>query len=74
LRRSTSSQLTGYAVVVNSSFNVRGEPVVCMPEEAYRCFMRTEMDSLVMGDFVLNKTQQPAFEDRRDWRAEFTLD
>jgi carbamoyltransferase len=67
-------QLTGYGVVVNSSFNVRGEPIVCTPEDAYRCFMRTEMDHLVLGDFVLNKTQQPAFEDQRDWRAEFTLD
>jgi carbamoyltransferase len=67
-------QLTGYGVVVNSSFNVRGEPIVCTPEDAYRCFMRTEMDYLVLGDFVLNKTQQPAFEDQGNWRAEFTLD
>jgi carbamoyltransferase len=66
--------LTGYGVVVNSSFNVRGEPIVCTPEEAYRCFMRTEMDCLVMGDFVFDKSRQPTFDDREDWRSEFTLD
>jgi carbamoyltransferase len=67
-------QLTGYGVVVNSSFNVRGEPIVCTPEDAYRCFMRTEMDYLVMGDFVLDKAKQPPFVDKGDWRAEFNLD
>jgi carbamoyltransferase len=67
-------QLTGYGVVVNSSFNVRGEPIVCTPEDAYRCFMRTEMDYLVMGDFVLDKTTQPEFVEEGDWRAEFKLD
>jgi hypothetical protein len=51
--------LTGYAVVVNTSFNVRGEPIVCTPEDAYRCFQRTEMDYLVLGDFLLDKTEQP---------------
>jgi len=67
-------QLTGYGIVVNSSFNVRGEPIVCTPEDAYRCFMRTEMDYLVMGDFVLDKTKQPDFVEQGDWRAEFKLD
>lgn len=67
-------QLTGYGIVVNSSFNVRGEPIVCTPEDAYRCFMRTEMDYLVMGDFVLDKAKQPEFVEQGDWRAEFKLD
>jgi carbamoyltransferase len=67
-------QLTGYGIVVNSSFNVRGEPIVCTPEDAYRCFMRTEMDYLVMGDFVLDKSTQPEFMEKGDWRAEFKLD
>ncbi len=67
-------QQTGCGVLVNSSFNVRGEPIVCTPEDAYRCFMRTEMDYLVMGDFVLDKAMQPEFKEQGDWRAEFTLD
>jgi carbamoyltransferase len=67
-------RLTGYGVVVNTSFNVRGEPIVCTPEDAYRCFMRTAMDYLVIGDFVLDKTQQPKFVEQGDWRAEFKLD
>lgn len=52
---------TGYSVIVNTSFNVRGEPIVCTPEDAYRCFMRTEMDYLVMGDFLFDKKQQPVW-------------
>ncbi len=56
-------RLTGCAVLVNTSFNVRGEPIVCTPDEAYRCFMRTEMDFLVIGDFVFDKQEQPAFVD-----------
>jgi carbamoyltransferase len=67
-------QRTGYGVVVNSSFNVRGEPIVCTPEDAYRCFMRTEMDYLVIGDFVLSKSEQPPFVETQDWRSEFKLD
>ena len=67
-------QLTGYGMVVNTSFNVRGEPIVCTPADAFRCFMRTEMDCLVMGDFVLKKERQPAFVDEVDWRTEFKLD
>jgi carbamoyltransferase len=54
-------------VLVNTSFNVRGEPIVCTPDEAYRCFMRTEMDFLVMGDYVLDKQDQPPFEER-EWK------
>ena len=67
-------RITGYGVLVNSSFNVRGEPIVCTPEDAYRCFMRTEMDYLVMGDFVLDKAEQPTFVEEGDWRSEFQLD
>ena len=67
-------RVTGYGLLVNTSFNVRGEPIVCTPEDAYRCFMRTEMDYLVMGDFVLDKTRQPKFVEQGDWRAEFKLD
>ncbi|HKE87816.1 MAG TPA: carbamoyltransferase [Vicinamibacterales bacterium] len=62
--------LTGYGVIVNTSFNVRGEPIVCTPEEAYRCFMRTEMDFLVLGDYLLDKKDQPPFEERSDWRKD----
>jgi carbamoyltransferase len=65
---------TGCAVVVNTSFNVRGEPIVCTPEDAYRCFMRTEMDHLVLGPFLLAKTEQPELEDKVDWKDEFELD
>jgi carbamoyltransferase len=65
---------TGYGVIVNTSFNVRGEPVVCTPNDAYRCFMRTEMDYLVIGDFVFSKAEQPPLADTADWRTEFKLD
>lgn len=65
---------TGYGVLINTSFNVRGEPIVCTPEDAYRCFMRTEMDYLVLGSFLLSKTQQPEFHDRKDWRKDYVLD
>jgi len=67
-------KLTGYGVIVNTSFNVRGEPIVCTPEDAYRCFMRTEMDYLVLGPFLLEKTAQPRLEEKGDWRQEFQLD
>jgi carbamoyltransferase len=67
-------KLTGYGVIVNTSFNVRGEPIVCTPEDAYRCFMRTEMDYLVLGDYLLEKKEQPEFSEISDWRAEFKLD
>jgi len=67
-------QQTGYGVIVNTSFNVRGEPIVCTPEDAYRCFMRTEMDYLVMGNYVLDKKDQPPLPEKSDWRKEFKLD
>jgi len=53
--------LTGYGLVINTSFNVRNEPIVCTPEDAYRCFMSTEMDCLVIGNLVFEKSAQPAF-------------
>ncbi len=65
---------TGCAVVVNTSFNVRGEPIVCSPEDAYRCFMRTAMDALVLENHVLLREAQLAFAETADWRREFTLD
>lgn len=65
---------TGCGVLVNTSFNVRGEPIVCTAADAYRCFMRTEMDWLVVGNFLMDKTQQPVFADSGDWRREFELD
>jgi len=67
-------KLTGYGVIVNTSFNVRGEPIVCTPDDAYRCFMRTEMDYLVMGNYLLNKKEQPQLAEKGDWRTEFKLD
>ncbi len=67
-------KLTGYGVIVNTSFNVRGEPVVCTPDDAYRCFMRTEMDFLVVGNYVMDKKDQPAMADTGDWQKEFKLD
>ena len=67
-------ELTGCGVVVNTSFNVRGEPIVCTPEDAYRCFMRTQMDYLVVGPFLMAKDDQPEWEEEGDWRDEFQLD
>ncbi len=66
--------LTGCAVLVNTSFNVRGEPIVCTPEDAYRCFMRTEMDYLVMGNLLFDKKEQPPWPEEKDWREEYGLD
>jgi carbamoyltransferase len=66
--------LTGCAVVVNTSFNVRGEPIVCSPADAHRCFMRTHIDYLVLGPFLLDKTRQPEWKETSDWRQEFQLD
>ena len=65
---------TGCPVIVNTSFNVRGEPIVCSPEDAYRCFMRTEMDILVLGEFLILKNDQPEWKENKDWREEFELD
>jgi carbamoyltransferase len=67
-------KLTGYGVIVNTSFNVRGEPLVCNPDNAYRCFMRTEMDYLVLGNFLLDKREQPELIEKENWRTEFKLD
>ena len=67
-------KLTGYGVIVNTSFNVRGEPIVSTPNDAYRCFMRTEMDYLVVGNYVFDKRQQPEWQDTDNWKEEFTLD
>ena len=65
---------TGCAVMVNTSFNVRGEPIVNTPEDSYRCFMRTDMDYLVMGNYLFDKKQQPEWKEKDDWKSEFTLD
>ena len=65
---------TGCPMVVNTSFNVRGEPIVCTPEDAYIFFMRTGMDTLVLGDFVLSKKEQPEWKEEKDWREDFDLD
>jgi carbamoyltransferase len=67
-------KLTGYGVIVNTSFNVRGEPIVSTPNDAYRCFMRTEMDYLVVGNYVFDKRQQPEWQDTDNWKEEFVLD
>jgi carbamoyltransferase len=67
-------KITGSGVVVNTSFNVRGEPIVCSPDDAYRCFMRTEMDYLVIGNYVYKKEEQPSWNDADDWKEEFLLD
>lgn len=64
----------GCGVIVNTSFNVRGEPIVCSPLDAYTCFMRTEMDCLVLENYLLYKDEQPALADDGNWRNEFTLD
>ncbi len=61
-------------VLVNTSFNVRGEPIVCTPEDAYRCFMRTEMDYLVINNYLLAKTEQPQWQKDESWKDEFELD
>ena len=65
---------TGCPVLVNTSFNVRGEPIVCTPEDAYVCFMRTEMDYLIVNNFLLKKEEQPEWQEKGDWREKFELD
>lgn len=67
-------QQTNCSVMVNTSFNVRGEPPVCSPEDAYRCFMRTEMDYLVIGNFLFSKAEQPEWKEKESWKEEFVLD
>jgi len=67
-------RLTGCAVLVNTSFNVRGEPIVCTPADAYRCFMRTHIDYLVLGPLLLDKAAQPEWKETTEWQKEFQLD
>lgn len=66
--------ITNIGMLVNTSFNVRGEPIVCTPEDAYRCFMRTEMDYLVINNFIFKKEEQPVWTEKDDWQHEFKLD
>ena len=70
----TFKERTGYGLVVNTSFNVRGEPIVCTPDDAYKCFVRTEMDFLVMDNYLFDKKEQPKFSDDIDWKGKFKLD
>lgn len=70
----TFKEQTGYGVIVNTSFNVRGEPIVCSPEDAYRCFMRTEMDYLVIGNYIFDKVTQPEWEEVDAWRDQYGRD
>ncbi len=67
-------KLTGYGVIVNTSFNVRGEPIICTPQDAYKCFMRTGMDVLVIENQIIYRKDQPEFDDKEDWRDEYELD
>lgn len=67
-------EITGYGLLVNTSFNVRGEPIVCTPEDAYRCFMRTGMDYMVINNYLFVKDEQPEWQENEEWQAEFTLD
>jgi carbamoyltransferase len=71
---SAFDEQTGCPVVINTSFNVRGEPIVCTPEDAYRCFMRTEMDHLVLGGHVLDKADQPPWTEDERWQEDLILD
>jgi len=71
---SAFKKLTGYGIIVNTSFNVRGEPIVCKPEDAYKCFMRTEMDYLVIGKYIFDKTKQPVWSEKKDWKIDYVLD
>jgi carbamoyltransferase len=67
-------QQTGCAVLINTSFNVRGEPVVCTPQEAYQCFMRTEMDYLVIENYLFSKQEQPEWKEKDDWKKTLQAD
>ena len=67
-------RISGCPILINTSFNVRGEPIVESPEDAYRCFMRTDMDYLVLGNYILEKKLQPEFVEHTNWREEFKLD
>ena len=70
----TFKEKTGFGLVVNTSFNVRGEPIVCNPEDAFLCFMRTEMDFLVMENYIFKKEDQNKLQEEKDWREVFRLD
>ncbi|HLA40890.1 MAG TPA: carbamoyltransferase C-terminal domain-containing protein, partial [Candidatus Glassbacteria bacterium] len=65
---------TGCPVIINTSFNVRGEPIVMSPEQAYRCFMRTNMDYLVMGSLLIDKSEQPEWPEKDDWKQSIVPD
>ena len=65
---------TGYGLLVNTSFNVRGEPIVCSPSDAYQCFMHTDMDYLVINNFLYSKTEQSDWENKEKWRIKFKKD
>ena len=65
---------TGFGVLVNTSFNVRGEPIACSPHDSYTCFMRSQIDLLIMGEFLLKKDAQPNYKEQDDWREEYELD
>ena len=67
-------KITGVPIIINTSFNVRGEPIVCTPHDAYLCFMRTNMDQLVLGPFLLDKKEQPPLREDVDWRTQYELD
>jgi len=71
---SAFKELTGCSVIVNTSFNVRGEPIVCTPQEAYECFMRTDMDLLVLEDILLKKEEQPEWHEKENWQERYELD
>ena len=71
---SAFKEVTGCPTIVNTSFNVRGEPIVCTPQDAYRCFMRTEMDVLVLENQILFKVNQPKSQKDESWQQEFELD
>ncbi len=68
------NRITGCPVIINTSFNVRGEPMVCGPEDSYRCFMRSDMDILVIENYILEKVDQPKLEEDESWKREFVLD
>ena len=65
---------TNCALIVNTSFNVRGEPIVCSPDDAYACFMRTDMDYLVVGNHIFEKKNQREWKDGSDWKMIYALD
>ena len=67
-------EISGCPILINTSFNVRGEPIVFTPEDAYRCFMRTEMDYLIIENFILRKSEQPKEFKNEEWMEEFKLD